>query len=282
MRRISTGQVGRSILGDFFVTDNSLQSIGTNNNIVFDPDGTGEVRSNAPIQLNAQNSLRLGDGDSAEYVGLGAPSSVTTSYTLTLPATDGSSGNVLITNGSGTLSWSDPNIDVANETASSSTYYPALTTSTSGTITGVNVSSSKLSFTPNNGRLTTTQFVCNSVDIGGGAIDGTAIGASTASTGRFSSITETSSITLKENINPITNALDSILCLSGVTYDRKDGTSTTEPGLIAEEVDKILPNLVTKSEDGKPESIMYTKLTAYLIEAIKTLKEEVEFLKGKR
>jgi hypothetical protein len=95
------------------------------------------------------------------------------------------------------------------------------------------------------------------------------------------SITETSSITYKENVNPIMQALDAIVQLTGVTYDRKDGSRTNEAGLIAEEVNKVLPNIVTKNDEGNPEGIQYTKLTAYLIECIKELKSEIDMLKGK-
>jgi hypothetical protein len=70
--------------------------------------------------------------------------------------------------------------------------------------------------------------------------------------------------------------------LVGVVYDRKDGSRYNEAGLIAEEVNKVLPNLVSKNADGNPESIYYTKLTAYLIEAVKSLKEEINELKGMR
>jgi hypothetical protein len=95
-----------------------------------------------------------------------------------------------------------------------------------------------------------------------------------------SSITETSSITYKENVNPIDSALDKVLQLMGVTYDRKDGSAKNEAGLIAEEVAKVLPNLVSEKE-GKPEGIHYTKLTAYLIECIKELNAKIEKLEGK-
>jgi hypothetical protein len=91
-------------------------------------------------------------------------------------------------------------------------------------------------------------------------------------------ITESSSKALKMNINPIDNALDAILKLKGVTYDRKDGTSQNEAGLIAEQVNKILPNIVSKDEKGKPTGIHYTKLTAYLIEAVKSLQSEINVL----
>jgi hypothetical protein len=43
----------------------------------------------------------------------------------------------------------------------------------------------------------------------------------------------------------------------------------------------VLPDLVTKDADGKAVGIKYTKLTAYLIEAVKSLKQEIEQLKGR-
>jgi hypothetical protein len=113
----------------------------------------------------------------------------------------------------------------------------------------------------------------SSVDINGGNIDGTTIGNNSASAGTFSSITETSSIVLKENINPLSNVLEQIMQLEGVSYVRK-ATGQKEVGLIAEEVEKIAPELVSVSGDYK--SISYSRLTAYLIEAVKDLKSELE------
>jgi hypothetical protein len=120
-----------------------------------------------------------------------------------------------------------------------------------------------------------------------GAVPGSSSGSLTAmfltSTGNLTiagTFTESSSIVLKENVNPITNALDAVMQLVGVTYDRKNGSSKNEAGLIAEDVDKILPNLVSHKEDGSAEGIHYTKLTAYLIEAVKALKAEIDELKG--
>lgn len=95
------------------------------------------------------------------------------------------------------------------------------------------------------------------------------------------SVVESSSITLKENVSPIGDGLSSVLSLNGVTYDRKDGSKKNEAGLIAEEVFEVLPNLVTINSEGNPEGINYTKITAYLIEAVKELKHELDTLKGK-
>jgi hypothetical protein len=92
-------------------------------------------------------------------------------------------------------------------------------------------------------------------------------------------LVEVSSATVKENIEPIKNSLESILQLLPVTYDRKDNYVKNEAGLIAEEVNKILPNLVAKDKDGNPYGIHYSKLTTYLIGCIKELKDEIDSLK---
>jgi hypothetical protein len=92
-------------------------------------------------------------------------------------------------------------------------------------------------------------------------------------------IVETSSIAFKENVNPIQNALDSILNLRGVNYDRKDQSEINEAGLIAEEVDKIIPSLVTKDDNGNPYGVKYTKVVAYLVEAVKEQQKQIEDLK---
>jgi microcystin-dependent protein len=57
------------------------------------------------ITMNAQSDVRFADADSSNYVALQAPTSVSANVTFSLPAADGSSGDVLQTNGSGTLSF---------------------------------------------------------------------------------------------------------------------------------------------------------------------------------
>ena len=57
------------------------------------------------LTINAANSLRLADTDSSHYVGLKSPTAVTTSYTLTLPTADGTSGQAIKTDAAGALSF---------------------------------------------------------------------------------------------------------------------------------------------------------------------------------
>jgi hypothetical protein len=68
--------------------------------------------------------------------------------------------------------------------------------------------------------------------------------------------------------------------MRGVSYNKKD-TSVKEIGVIAEEINEILPDVVIKNESGEPDSVSYGRLTAILIEAIKELKAEVDDLKSK-
>jgi hypothetical protein len=75
---------------------NSSGSFGGSANLTWD--GTN-------VQLGATGALRFADTDSSNYVAFKAPGTVSSNVTWTLPSTDGSSGQVLSTNGSGTLSW---------------------------------------------------------------------------------------------------------------------------------------------------------------------------------
>jgi|LakMenEpi03Aug12_release.lakeMendotaPanAssembly.Ray.scaffolds.fasta_scaffold422159_2 hypothetical protein len=60
------------------------------------------------LGLIAQAELRFYDSDSSNYVGFKSPATVTANKMWTLPSVDGSGGQMLSTNGSGTLSWATP------------------------------------------------------------------------------------------------------------------------------------------------------------------------------
>jgi hypothetical protein len=59
------------------------------------------------VTLGATGALRLGDTTGGEYVGLKAPGTVSASYTLTLPTATGTADQILVTDGSGNLSFTD-------------------------------------------------------------------------------------------------------------------------------------------------------------------------------
>jgi hypothetical protein len=92
----------------------------------------------------------------------------------------------------------------------------------------------------------------------------------------FTSITETSAERYKENIETLDSG-DIIYNLRPVTFDWKT-TGERDYGLIAEEVNEHLPELVKKSEEGEVEGIKYTKLTSLLIKAVQDQQSTIEEL----
>ncbi len=95
-------------------------------------------------------------------------------------------------------------------------------------------------------------------------------------------LTEVSQREMKTNISNIENILPAVLQLQGVSFDwKKDKNEKNHYGLIAEDVEKILPNLVSHDEEGKAQGIQYSKMTAVLLEAIKEQQIQIDELKSK-
>jgi hypothetical protein len=81
---------------------NSSGILAGSSNLTWD----GTTLSSTQVNITGQGTLRLQDTTGGEYVGLRSPGTLGASYTLTFPADDGTSGQALITDGSGVLSWS--------------------------------------------------------------------------------------------------------------------------------------------------------------------------------
>jgi hypothetical protein len=77
----------------------------------------------------------------------------------------------------------------------------------------------------------------------------------------------------KTNIEVIPNALEKVLQLRGVTFEKLDDGNRRHAGIIAQEVEKVLPEVVYTAEDGT-KSVAYGNLVGLLIEAIKELVEK--------
>lgn len=88
-------------------------------------------------------------------------------------------------------------------------------------------------------------------------------------------LVSTSDQNLKENIRTFSNGLDTINSLRGVNFDWKD-TSKPSIGVIAQELEEVLPELV---HNGEIKTVNYNGLVGVLIEAIKELSAEVQELK---
>lgn len=65
------------------------------------------------VDITGEGDLRLQDAAGGQYVALQAPATIASSYTLTMPTTDGDANQVLTTDGSGVLSWTTPSSGVS-------------------------------------------------------------------------------------------------------------------------------------------------------------------------
>ena len=130
----------------------------------------------------------------------------------------------------------------------SGTLYPAMSASTSGTFSPAYVSPTALTFTTSTGTLAATQF------------------------------TSLSDVNKKKNIRPIENAIDITKKLEGVRFDWID-TGAPSIGVIAQEIEKVLPELVEDTNGVK--SVSYGNIIGVLIEAIKEQQVRIEELEEK-
>ena len=91
-------------------------------------------------------------------------------------------------------------------------------------------------------------------------------------------ITSVSDVRTKENITTIEHGLEIVESLRGVRYN-KIGNEDKHVGVIAQEVEEVLPEVV-KTDDEGMKSVDYGKMVGVLIEAIKDLKAELDELKN--
>ncbi len=109
-------------------------------------------------------------------------------------------------------------------------------------------------------------------------LDMSAAGAATFN----NDVTAFSDERLKENIETIPNALDKVCQMRGVTFNRTDFDGEKQMGVIAQEVEKIIPEVVKEDDsEDKIKSVAYGNMVGLLIEAIKDLKNEVDELKNR-
>jgi collagen type VII alpha len=135
---------------------------------------------------------------------------------------------------------------ITDDTATDTSYYPMLSNVTTGSPSTSYISSTKLYFNPSTGTINATIF--NSL----------------------------SDINRKDDITVISNALSIIENLNGVKFKWKDNGSKSI-GLIAQEVEQFLPELINNKDDTK--SLNYNGIIGVLVEAIKELSLQVKELK---
>ena len=139
-------------------------------------------------------------------------------------------------------------IAITNDTTNSTTLFPLLSTANSGTLSTANTSNTKLYYVPSTGTLNATVF--NSL----------------------------SDAEYKENIITITDALNTVNQIDGVSFSWKDN-GLKSYGVVAQELEKILPELVNTVDNVK--SVNYSGIIAFLINSVKELDTRVKQLESK-
>ncbi|MBI4947766.1 MAG: tail fiber domain-containing protein [Bacteroidetes bacterium] len=237
--------------------------------------------------------VRLGSGNGSMVTGSGTATQV--AFWNSASALSGDNG----------LYWDNTNIRLGIGTTSPGGYLDINPTYTGATVT--NVFNQKSGFTLNNGAATVTNWYglyivaptvtagtltnryalvteANAGNVGIGTTSPTyklhVIGKI-----KTDDIDETSDERLKKNIVTIDNALTKVETIRGVyfnwrsdEYKDRNFDTTKQIGVIAQEIEKIIPEVVSTDADGY-KSVEYSKLVGLLIEAIKELKIENTTLK---
>ena len=232
-------------------------------------------------------TLTIGTGLSGtSYNGSGAVTiantGVTTITTNTgLSSNVGATGAVTITNTGVTSNVAGTGITVSGATGAVTITNSGVTSAVAGTGVSVSGATGAVTFSIGQAVATSSNVQFNSLGIGM---------AASATAGRIDATNDivafsSSDIRFKENITPIENALDKISKISGNTYDWKvenkaeHGYEGNDVGVIAQEIEAVLPQLVQTRENGY-KAVKYDKLVALLIEGIKEQQIQIEELKA--
>ncbi len=103
------------------------------------------------------------------------------------------------------------------------------------------------------------------------------------------SVAGTSDARYKTNVMPVTNALEKVKALQGVYFNwnqkdfpQKEFGSQKELGFIAQEVEKVVPEVVTREKNNEEyRAVKYDKIVALLVEAIKEQQKQIDQLQKK-
>jgi hypothetical protein len=128
-------------------------------------------------------------------------------------------------------------LTVSDDTTTDDSYYPIIATATSGNQSTAKVTSTKLYFNPSTGTLSATIYA------------------------------SLSDITKKTNVKNISDASSIVDKLQGVSFDWKDGSGSSY-GFIAQDLEKVVPNVVTTGIEGI-KSVNYSAIIPFLLETIK-------------
>jgi len=266
---------------------NTVTAPTVNTDVIIFDDGT-RLTSNVPIvnaynhangafnKANAANVLAQAAFDYANTISLGGEISgdnVIVLYTVT--------GNNIVANNSITSNSLTTNTVTTNTLTANTVTTNSIPNVNSNVIVSNTVSSNIVvgnAFTSNtlvvNTSISTDTFTGNSITL----LNTLTTDNVTANLITAVDVNTTSDVTLKYNMQQITNAMEVLEKLTGFQFNWKsDGIKSY--GLSAQDVEKVLPEIVRTREDGF-KGINYLNLIAFLIEAIKEMKKEMAEIKN--
>jgi hypothetical protein len=247
----------------------------------------------APGTLNTLNELAAALGDDANYA-----TTVNNNIASKLPLAGGTLTGNIVMSGAQTVDGRDVSVDgtkldgiaTSADVTDTTNVVAALTAGTNVAISaGGTISSTdtNTTYSVGDGGLTQVNFT---------TADNTKLDGIEASANNYSppqaiatssnvtfndvtvsgTLTETSAAIYKENINPLASQLANVMALRPVEYDKK-ATGEHEIGLIAGEVEKVLPDFV-QMKNGVADSLNYSRMVSVLVKAVQELTEKVEKL----
>jgi hypothetical protein len=262
---------------------------------------TGDIVGTTDTQTLTNKTLTSPTINTAIIGSAGITFNGSTSGTTILQASATASGTLTLPAATDTLTGKATTDTLTNKTiaAGSNTITGLTNTNLSGSagISNANLANSTISgvaLGSNLETLTFTDYLISGANYDGSAARTVSVAGTSVNTGNTlvardasgdftagsitaTQYTSTSDISLKENVSTIENALEKVLSLRGVEYDRVE-SGEHQIGVIAQEVEKIIPEVVYGNEI---KSVAYANIVALLIEAIKEQQKEIEELKKK-
>tara|TARA_A200000113_G_scaffold205356_1_gene201559 strand:- start:5158 stop:6429 length:1272 start_codon:yes stop_codon:yes gene_type:complete len=257
-------------LGGGTLTIGSGSGISLSSNPTFDANQNANKTITISTNATAANtSNTLVSRDSSGGISIGALSAASANLSGNVTAS-----GFLVTGQSGFLK-ADGTVDTTSYLSNGNIKDPQITLTASGS--GFSLGSTQ-SFTLNQASAATIAFSINSStgNTGSTLVFRDANGDFASRDISARNFDTTSDATLKTDILKVDNALDILESISGVSFKWK-GTGEKSMGILAQEVEEVLPELINNSRNYK--AVNYNGLIAVLIESIKELKQEIKQLK---
>ena len=270
---------------------NTVTSVGTSGNL-----STGNITfvggSNASVSKSG-GTITIAATDTNTVTNVGVSGGSFTSGNIDIRGTGATTvsknGNII------TINSTDNNTDTNTITSvgTAGNLSTGNITLQGGGSTSVSKSGGTITISSSDNNTVTTNVAGTGVSVSSGTGNSTiSIGQSVATnaTVQFGLVRSTGDVVafyssderLKDNITPIENSLDKVGQLKGYEFDWNDKQDVYEGhdlGVIAQEVEKVAPELVQTRDDGY-KAVKYEKVVPLLINAINELKAEIEELKS--